>query len=183
MPPMQVRRLGNQSFRGRGSFQPNSKYPQGLPRLTISLSGNGRFNSKNEVFEITEKEASGKKEVAEGCTLVKVDPTELQQLQELPCREVEATGPRLACAHLQRPWIHPRTSLSSSDRLVSLYCQQGRRATLQAEHCLGTRGSQSSTERAVAKYLRGMKGNEPTMGKIGFLGVLAMTTGRQKAKN
>lgn len=82
MPPMQVRQLGNHSFRGRGSFQPNSKYPQGLPSLTISLSGNGRFNSKNEVFEITEKEASGKKEVAEGCTLVKVDPTELQQLQE-----------------------------------------------------------------------------------------------------
>lgn len=71
MPLRQVRMLGNHSF----SFQPNRKYPQGLPSLTISLSRNGRFNSKNEVFAITEKERSGeRRQLKEAGTLVKVGP-------------------------------------------------------------------------------------------------------------
>lgn len=54
---------------------------------------------------------------------------------------------------------------------------------MQAEHCPGTRGSQSSLQRTVAMSLRGTKGNEPTDGETGFLGALAMTPGRQKAKS
>lgn len=123
---------------------------------------------KMRYFEITEKEASGKERLLKEGTQGKVGPTELQQPQESPCREVKATGPRLACAHLQRPWLHPRTRLPSSDHMTSLNHQQGRPAPLQAEHCPGTRGSQSIIQRAVVMYPEGMKGNEPTNGEDRF---------------
>lgn len=86
---------------GRGetqkqSFQPSRKFPQGLTSLTIPLSANGRHNSQNEVFEITENEASGRGRQRREATRGEVSPTELQPPQQSPCREVGAAGPRLA---------------------------------------------------------------------------------------
>lgn len=96
MPPGQVIRFGTQATSGRGGmggggrwwctlegrFQPSRKYPQGFPSLTTSLSGNGRYNFKTEVFETTEKEASGKRRLLKEGTQAKLGPTELQQPQE-----------------------------------------------------------------------------------------------------
>lgn len=56
-----------------GSFQPNRKYTQGLPSLTISLPEMGAI-TQDEVFEIREKEASGKGSLLKEGTQVRKAP-------------------------------------------------------------------------------------------------------------